>query len=76
MADLETFRLETREWLEANCPPSMRTPVRGFEDIYTGGRRPEVAIADQLAELGVPKQDIVLAYHSPMMRQYTEFAVG
>nr|BBD50095.1 acyl-CoA dehydrogenase family protein [Haliea sp. ETY-M] len=47
MADLETFRRETREWLEANCPPSMRTPVRGFEDIYTGGRRPEVAIADQ-----------------------------
>ena len=36
----------------------------------------EIAIADQLAELGVPKQDIVLAYHSPMMRQYTEFAVG
>src|SRR5579859_3087198 len=24
MSDLETFRSETRSWLEANCPPSMR----------------------------------------------------
>ena len=36
----------------------------------------EIAIADQLAELGVPKQDIVLAYHAPHVRQYTDFAVG
>ncbi|XPM60454.1 MAG: XisI protein [Leptolyngbya sp. IPPAS B-1204] len=36
----------------------------------------EEAIADDLVALGVPKQDIVLAYHSPALRQYTEFAVG
>jgi hypothetical protein len=36
----------------------------------------EDAIADQLVALGVPKQDIVLAYHAPYVRQYTEFAVG
>ncbi|QLE58363.1 XisI protein [Nostoc sp. TCL26-01] len=36
----------------------------------------EDAIADQLAAKGVPKQDIVLAYHAPHVRQYTEFAVG
>jgi hypothetical protein len=36
----------------------------------------EVAIAEQLAELGVPKQDIVLAYQAPHVRQYTDFAVG
>lgn len=39
MADLETFRTETRAWLEANCPPEMREPVRGEDDIYWGGRR-------------------------------------
>jgi alkylation response protein AidB-like acyl-CoA dehydrogenase len=39
MADLEQFRTETRTWLEANCPPEMREPVRGEEDIYWGGRR-------------------------------------
>jgi XisI protein len=36
----------------------------------------EEAIADQLVARGVPKQEIVLAYHSPSLRQYTEFAVG
>jgi len=36
----------------------------------------EDAIADQRVALGVPKQDIVLAYHAPHVRQYTEFAVG
>ncbi|PZO09973.1 MAG: XisI protein [Leptolyngbya foveolarum] len=35
----------------------------------------ELAIADQLVEMGVPQQDIVLAYHAPHVRQYTEFAV-
>jgi XisI protein len=35
----------------------------------------EDAIADQLADKGVPKQDIVLAYQAPHVRQYTEFAV-
>jgi XisI protein len=36
----------------------------------------EDAIADQLVALGVSKQDIVLAYHAPYVRQYTEFAIG
>ena len=39
MADLETFRTETRAWLDANCPPEMREPVRDESDIYWGGRR-------------------------------------
>jgi hypothetical protein len=36
----------------------------------------EDAIADQLVTLGVPKQDIVLAYHAPYVRQYAEYALG
>ena len=39
MADLDTFRSETRAWLEANCPEEMRQPVRDEEDVYWGGRR-------------------------------------
>ena len=39
MADTETFRTETAAWLEANCPPEMREPVRDESDIYWGGRR-------------------------------------
>ena len=47
MSDLEQFRQETRAWLEENCPESMRTPVRGFEDFYAGGRNPEIDHPDQ-----------------------------
>lgn len=36
----------------------------------------EVGIANELVALGVPKEDIVLAFHPPSMRQYTQFAVG
>jgi acyl-CoA dehydrogenase len=38
MADLEQFRSETRDWLTANCPPEMRTPMRGEKDLCWGGR--------------------------------------
>ena len=34
----------------------------------------EAGIATQLLELGVPKENIVLAFHSPYMREFTEFA--
>ena len=37
MADLEKFRAETRAWLEANCPASMRTPMVE-EEVIWGGR--------------------------------------
>lgn len=36
----------------------------------------EDAIADWLVAKGVPSQDIVIGYHAPHARQYTEFAVG
>ena len=40
MADLESFRTETRAWLEANCPAEMREPVLGESDMCWGGRNP------------------------------------
>ena len=36
----------------------------------------EDGIANILVERGVPHQDIVLAYQSPFMRKFTDFAVG
>lgn len=33
----------------------------------------EVGIANQLVSMGVPKQDIILAFHEPYIRQFTEF---
>jgi alkylation response protein AidB-like acyl-CoA dehydrogenase len=38
MSDLESFRVGTRAWLEANCPPDMREPVRDESDMCWGGR--------------------------------------
>ncbi|MDJ1183712.1 XisI protein [Roseofilum casamattae] len=35
----------------------------------------EVGVANELVELGIPKAEIVLAYHAPFMRQYDGFAV-
>ena len=35
----------------------------------------EDGIANDLVRAGVPKEDIVLAFHEPKMRQYTDFAV-
>ena len=35
---LDSFRAETRTWLEANCPAEMRTPIRSEDDICWGGR--------------------------------------
>jgi acyl-CoA dehydrogenase len=48
VSDLEQFRQETRAWLEENCPASMREPVTGFEDLYSGGRNPEIMHPDQV----------------------------
>ncbi|MBT9317491.1 XisI protein [Leptothoe spongobia] len=36
----------------------------------------EEGIANALVDKGVPKQDIVLAFHHPSMRKHTEFAVA
>jgi len=36
----------------------------------------ETGIANQLVELGVPRQDIVLAFHEPEVRQFTDFGTG
>ncbi|MEC4893798.1 MAG: XisI protein [Oscillatoria sp. PMC 1051.18] len=36
----------------------------------------EIGVANELVEAGVPKEDIVLAFHAPYKRKYTKFAVG
>jgi predicted RNA-binding protein len=36
----------------------------------------EKGIANELVALGVPREDIVLAFHAPYKRQFTGFAVN
>jgi len=36
----------------------------------------EIGVANELTDQGIPKTDIVLAYHAPFMRQYNGFAIA
>jgi hypothetical protein len=36
----------------------------------------EIGVANELVEKGIPKEAIVLAYHSPFLRQYDGFALN
>jgi len=38
MQDIDTFRSETRAWLEANCPPAMRQPITQDEMVWGGSQ--------------------------------------
>ena len=57
MADLETFRVEVRAWLDANCPEEMRQPIQDEEDVVWGGKKfnftePQKLWLDRMAEKG------------------------
>ncbi len=47
MDELEQFRQETRAWLEANCPASMRVPMKTEDEVCWGGRHFEFSSDDQ-----------------------------
>lgn len=36
--DMNTFRMEVRDWLETNCPQEMRSPMASEKDVCWGGR--------------------------------------
>lgn len=47
MEELETFREETRAWLEENCPAGLRRPMQREEDAVWGGRNYKFHSEDQ-----------------------------
>lgn len=49
----DTFRQETKEWLERVAPPALRGTRRGRFDGFWGGRHPEDATADEREWLSV-----------------------
>ena len=64
---LETFRAETRAWLETNCPAEMRTPMRSDADVVWGGREaqlnePQRQWLDRMAARGWTTPDWPSAY--------------
>jgi XisI protein len=54
---------------------SLHLDIRN-EKIWIQHDGTEGGIAQELIDRGVPKTDIVLAFHSPFKRQFTEFAVN
>ena len=46
MAELEAFRADTRDWLEAMAPASLRGRRQGKFDGFWGGRKAEEPDAD------------------------------
>ncbi len=47
MTNLDSFRHKVRDWLEVNCPKSMRQPYRSEADLYWGGRNGKFQNEDQ-----------------------------
>jgi alkylation response protein AidB-like acyl-CoA dehydrogenase len=47
VSSLDDFRAELRDWLQKNCPPSMRTPADLEKNAYWGGRKRDLADPDQ-----------------------------
>lgn len=45
MSELDNFRQKTRDWLEANCPESMRTRMAEAETVW-GGKNPKFPSPD------------------------------
>ncbi|MBE9002190.1 MULTISPECIES: XisI protein [unclassified Nostoc] len=54
-------------------------PVMHFdiqnEKIWIQYNGTEESVAERLVELGVPRSDIVIGFHSPFKRQFTSYAV-
>jgi XisI protein len=54
---------------------SMHIDIKN-EKIWIQLNGTEVDITEELISMGVPKEDIVIGFHSPYKRQFTDFAVG
>ncbi|MGK7872002.1 MAG: XisI protein [Xenococcaceae cyanobacterium] len=71
------YQLVTIGW-EGDCrifSCLIHVDIKG-EKIWIQHDGTEVGVANELVELGVPKQEIVIGYHDPNARKLTEFAVG
>jgi XisI protein len=56
-----------------DCP--IHVDIKGSK-VWIQQDMTDLAVADELIKQGIAKEDIVLAFQSPYLRQYTDFAVG
>lgn len=57
-----------------HCMPTLMRIVN--EKVWIEANNTDYLFADRLLEADIPHEDIVLAFHAPEMRQYTDFAIG
>jgi hypothetical protein len=75
--DRDWYQVLRAGWLQKNlCTAFWFTSILRGEKLWVQYDGTEVGVAKELMEAGIPKTDIVLAYHSPFIRQYDGFAVG
>jgi XisI protein len=85
--ELETFLIEDKQerhyiWMNLGWQNGSRVAGMTVYIRIQGGKFwieedwTEEGIATELVRSGVPKEDIVLAFHEPKTRQYTDFAVA
>lgn len=46
------------------------------EKVWIQRNMTDIDFAEELVEMGVPRADIVLGFHSPFKRQFTEYAIS
>ena len=64
---MKEFRQEVRDWLEENCPPSMRTPMPENERVW-GGRRAEFINPDSKVWLDrIVMMNFILHMYNPFL---------
>ncbi|MBR8827171.1 MAG: XisI protein [Gomphosphaeria aponina SAG 52.96 = DSM 107014] len=67
----------TVDWQGSNRQKYTHVHIRlKNEKIYIEEDWTEEGMANELLREGVPKEDIVLAFHPPDVRKYTEFAIA
>lgn len=55
--------------------PTIHLDLKG-DKVWLQQDRTDCRVAERLIEKGIPKEDIVLAFHSPFTRQHTGFAAA
>ncbi len=75
--DNDQYLIISQGWQNKNRHHSCLLPVEIIKGkVWIQCDNTEDGIANDLVVAGIPKQDIVLGFHEPNVRQYTGFAIA
>lgn len=72
------FLLFTNGWIEDDRTYGCYLHVDVTDDgkVWLQYDGTDVVVGQKLMDKGIPKHDMVIGFHAPLVRQYTDFAVG